>query len=362
MTGHAKDWADYRFRPWRDGVSADVTHWRDPQWWNRSAEDADAVRKVLCESDVFEDREELRLPRARLWDLITRTPNLDWLLMTRHPERAAAWLDRWADLSGESAEPRLVRGPDATRQAHPSGRGQIYADILESMGTPPDGCAYPTFDWMEGSRWWPEMLDNVWIGLPASTQEAVDRGVPELLKCRAVVRFLYLVPTEAITLARWLPTERYYLAKCRDCGLVQSSEFFDVYRFHDDHPKTGIDWAIASGQSGPDARPMHPNWPRAIRDQCQAAGVPFWFAGHGEWIGMPDYSVLTHGPIEKYNYRMLFSDGVDAASIPKDQRRAYGQRRNELPESVMRIGAAAAGRTLDGRKWSDSPAIAAERR
>ena len=39
----------------------------------------------------------------------------------------------------------------------------------------------------------------------------------------------------------------------------------------------GIDWAIVGGESGSNARPMHPDWARSLRDQCTAAGVPFFF-------------------------------------------------------------------------------------
>ena len=44
-----------------------------------------------------------------------------------------------------------------------------------------------------------------------------------------------------------------------------------------------LDWIIVGGESGPGARPMHPDWARLIRDQCAAAGVPFLFKQWGEW-------------------------------------------------------------------------------
>jgi protein gp37 len=45
-----------------------------------------------------------------------------------------------------------------------------------------------------------------------------------------------------------------------------------------------LDWVICGGETGPHARPMHPEWVRSLRDQCQAAGVPFFFKGWGKWI------------------------------------------------------------------------------
>lgn len=46
---------------------------------------------------------------------------------------------------------------------------------------------------------------------------------------------------------------------------------------------SGIDWIIVGGESGPRARPMDPSWVREIRDQCQQAGIAFFFK---QWGGM----------------------------------------------------------------------------
>jgi protein gp37 len=48
-----------------------------------------------------------------------------------------------------------------------------------------------------------------------------------------------------------------------------------------------LHWVIVGAESGPKARPMDDNWVRSLRDQCQEAGVPFYFkqrvhAGHKE--------------------------------------------------------------------------------
>jgi len=83
------------------------------------------------------------------------------------------------------------------------------------------------------------------------------------------------------------------------------------------HPEVaGLDWVIVGGESGPGARPTHPDWARSIRLQCQAAGVPFFFKQWGEW-----------GPQDR-------GGGV------------WG---------MARVGKKAAGRELDGRTWDDFP-------
>lgn len=87
------------------GISADRrvfgdTHWKQPVLWNRSAEGAVNRPRVFCASmaDVFEERDDLNPLRARLWELIEATQNLDWLLLTKRPQaikRLAGWGDTW---------------------------------------------------------------------------------------------------------------------------------------------------------------------------------------------------------------------------------------------------------------------------
>lgn len=91
---------------------------------------------------------------------------------------------------------------------------------------------------------------------------------------------------------------------------------------------TGIGWVIVGGESGPGARPMHPDWARGIRDQCTAAGVPFFFKQWGAW--MPTSVKHGHGP--KVH---TWPDGAQS----------------------LRVGKSDAGRTLDGRTWDEMPEV-----
>jgi protein gp37 len=87
------------------GISADRrvfgdSHWKQPLQWNRSAEEAVSRPRVFCASmaDVFEERDDLNPLRAKLWELIDATPNLDWLLLTKRPQaikRLAGWGEVW---------------------------------------------------------------------------------------------------------------------------------------------------------------------------------------------------------------------------------------------------------------------------
>lgn len=90
---------------------------------------------------------------------------------------------------------------------------------------------------------------------------------------------------------------------------------------------TNIDWVICGGEAGPKARPMHPDWVRSIRDQCQEAGVAFHFKQWGAWAPAGSRGEYCCNP---------------GASI------------HDL-ETMNRVGTKAAGRELDGRTWDEAP-------
>ena len=164
---------------------------------------------------------------------------------------------------------------------------------------------------------WP--FPNVWLGVSVEDQKWADIRIPKLLGTPAVVRFLCAEPLLGpVNLWPWLDA-------CR----------VDADRLH---------WVICGGESGPDARPMHPDWARALRDQCVTAEVPFFFKQWGEWIAVnTDDNVYLQGDIE------LRADGY---SWPITQ--PHGA--EDGTEIVMRrLGKKKAGRELDGRTWDEMP-------
>jgi len=123
---------------------------------------------------------------------------------------------------------------------------------------------------------------NVWIGTSVATQSDAERNIPHLLKCRDLspVLFVSAEPLlENIDLSRWLAIEIG-----RDGNWRKRSKFGE---------RPMIDWVIAGGESGPHSRPMHPDWVRSIRDQCAAAGVPFLFKQHGEFLHESQWASCT---------------------------------------------------------------------
>lgn len=144
-------------------------------------------------------------------------------------------------------------------------------------------------------RQWP--LPNIWLGVTTEDQSRADERIPDLFATPAAVRFVSVEPMlgpvdltsltvdgdmEMNALRPWSWKEVWEAAwspEATGVSLNEAIEAFQedggVYPPTDDRPR-GLDWVICGGESGPHARPMHPDWARALRDQCAAVGVPFF--------------------------------------------------------------------------------------
>jgi protein gp37 len=180
---------------------------------------------VFCASlaDVFDNAVPQEW-RDDLWTLIAKTPHLDWLLLTKRIGNAGNMLPVPFDFE--------------------------------------------------------RMYPNVWIGATICNQEEADRDIPKLLDVPAAKRFLSIEPLLGpVDLTRLSP--KLFAAK--------ANALTGMWKWENGPSKTetpALDWVIVGGESGPGARPMSPDWARALRDQCQAAGVPFMFKQWGEWVPM----------------------------------------------------------------------------
>jgi len=174
--------------------------------------------------------------------------------------------------------------------------------------------------WCSPDMKWP--LPNVWLGVSVENQDRADERVPYLLRTPAAVRFLSVEP----------------LLGSVDISILKNSmgHLFSLNY-------SGIKWVIVGGESGPNARPMHPAWVRSVRDQCQAAGVAFFFKQWGEWL--PTTAEPVRG---KYTGGGIF---LRVNGHYGNQ----GDWWNGQAEALDRVGKKKAGRVLDGREWNQFP-------
>lgn len=179
------------------------------------------------------------------------------------------------------------------------------------------------------------LLPNIWLGITVVNQEEADRDVPKLLRVPAAVRFLSVEPM--LGPVNLVPPQIGW-------GWLRGVR--------------AVDWVICGGESGPKARPMHPDWARGLRDQCEAAGVPFLFKQWGEWrefdnSGLPGVRTIHHGDPE-WGAQAAQCDAfmaVDGELIGDldNGRDGVGYR------GLEHVGKKAAGRLLDGRTHDGFP-------
>jgi protein gp37 len=301
-----------------------ASYWKQPLAWNKEAvaklsawkvgitHIADGERDAIARGFVKPERPRVFCASmsdvlhrsvpvpwlADLLELIRLTPNLDWLLLSKRPEdffnRISAVELFMAEKSGGRGSPRWL--------------GEW---IKEAVALP-----------------------NVWIGTSVEDQAAADARIPHLLKIPARVRFLSCEPLLG---AVKLSPDRDALGRPTLWGPLKPEP-----QAMGESPR--IHWVIAGGESGPRARPMHPNWARGLRDQCVAAGVPFLFKQWGEWCEDGQAGFVGGGVPS--GVRNLGRDGVDNST------------RDVWPvgnATMMRYGKKVAGRLLDGREWSQFP-------
>lgn len=208
-------------------------HWREPFRWNKKAEAAGVRERVFCASmaDVFDNHRAVPEERERLWDVIHKTPHLDWLLLTKRIGNVKRMLP---------------------------------------------------------AAWLTKMPRNVWLGISVVNQEEADRDIPRLFEIPAAVRFLscepLLGPIDLEYPPSIWPDGPPRCCSGIDCGCQGKPV---------DPPLIwGIHWVIVGGESGHHARPLNELWAHGIRNDCAVHRVPFFFkqGSQANWPTFKDFA------------------------------------------------------------------------
>ncbi|RBO52637.1 phage Gp37/Gp68 family protein [Rhodovulum sp. BSW8] len=207
--------------------------------------------------------------------------------------------------------------------------GQRWAEMIDILRLVDAVIVWPE----TATSWTKNGLPNVWLGTSIEDQAAADARTPHLLATPAAVRFVSAEPL---------------------LGAMDLRRYLSVV--------PGLDWVIVGGESGPRARPMHPDWVRGLRDQCQAAGVAFFFKQWGEWSPCVLLGDDDGEPLAAYPMDGCFDGGShrgdQEARFWQDGEWVFWPYVQKLPAvGVRRVGKRAAGRLIDGRTW-DGMAVA----
>lgn len=193
---------------------------------------------------------------------------------------------------------------------------------------------------------WP--LKNVFLGVTAEDQARANERVPLLLQTPATVRF---VNCEPLLSAIWF----------MEAGIIEcTTPTCDMGRRWTNHPtpkmcyKCGnkqivsakIDVVISGGESGPNARPVHPDWVRMLLKQCKEDDIRFFFKQWGDWEPSE-----TQPSIDTAYHRV--SDGTVAVYFPWVKKHWWGGRDGDGKPLSVRVGKKAAGRLMDGQTWDE---------
>lgn len=264
-------------------------HWKKLERWNAQAEKKGKREKVFPSiCDPFDNEVRPEL-RARHWAAMMMTPWLDHLILTKRIGNAE----------------RMLAAP---------GMPNV-------------------------------VLPNVWIGATVVNQEEADRDIPKLLATPARVRFLSVEPMLGpidLHLEMTSVADRLRVAsEVAQFGLARRQTRSDW-----------LHWVICGGESGRQARPMHPDWPSDLERQCRIAGVPFLFKQWGEWApGSGDFGAGKFKTAAIAMDGRVVEGGYDAQAYPR------GAESRDGWAMVHLAGKKAAGRLLDGVLHDEFPEV-----
>lgn len=191
-------------------------------------------------------------------------------------------------------------------------------------------------------------LRNVWLGVSVEDQAAADERIPLLLKTPAAVRWISAEPLLGPVDLRSI--------RLADGGCLDALQGIDTA--YQCHYAGKLNWVVVGGESGPNARPMHPDWARSLRDQCVAARVPYFFKQWGEFL--PRIGMSHLDKVEFLNTVRGKAWGcLDVHGNYQPETTTWNGTQDdpdyEREVTVYRVGKHAAGRLLDGQEWSEYP-------
>jgi protein gp37 len=165
-------------------------------------------------------------------------------------------------------------------------------DLIWMILTKRPGLAYDFFKKHFPSVFRIPMLQNLWLGVTVENADNLWR-IEELLKLRPYAAKLFVSVEPMLGPVRMLDilmggrnpgfclncNDTHGFTRCPNYGGVSKELTYGTKRKCDDFKRRdfNLDWVIVGSETGPGKRPMELAWARDLRDQCQAASVPFFF-------------------------------------------------------------------------------------
>jgi protein gp37 len=294
---------------WNGQVRFNVEWLDEPLRWRRPR-----MIFVCAHGDLFHESVPDEWISA-VFGIMAAAPHHTYQVLTKRPERAYAWFARMKDAS--------------------TAQGYLHEAVKSRMGY--DNPRRPA---VNITRW---PLPNVWLGVSVEDQRRADERIALLIATPSAVRWISAEPLLGPIEFRWKPyaheaTGEEYRDYLERVGSVDQYEALRK-----------IDWVVAGGESGHNARPMHPDWARSLRDQCFAAGVPFFFKQWGE------YATLEQSGLD---LNECYAKSKFGGWVELDGKHSIGEGAYPLDtgaEHVFGLGKKHSGRLLDGVEHNAYP-------
>ena len=294
----------------------------------------------------------------RVFAVMALAPQHTFQVLTKRAARMREWFEeRWQPTPAQRIGfpglpafdvPAQAEGDDRHERVYQAAGEFLDLDTVSDRFWNPDG-----------SRKWPGWpLPNVWLGVSAEDQRRADERVPDLLATPAVVRFVSAEPLlgpidfEAMPFADGDPRHRWSALTGQAIMHATGEDGRPNFTVRmTEAIKPCLDWVIVGGESGPGARPMHPDWARQIRDACAAAGVAFHFKQWGSWKAEIDREVQDPDWRADYSFRLNDRES-NIAWLNLDGGRGFHGERFHV---MRRVAKGVAGRLLDGAEHNGFP-------
>lgn len=271
-------------------------HWRKP-------------RRIFVQSmgDLFHEKVPFEFI-DKVFAAMALCPQHTFMVLTKRPERMREYVDDREQIVV------VVTRKHGAEMVHKGSCDQVYRIVRKTD---------PARDLI-----WP--LPNVHLYTSIEDQATADERIPWLLKTPAAVRGVSLEPM---------------------LGPVDFSRtWMDLSIWMEQ-----LDHVIVGGESGPGARPIHPDWVRSVRDQCIDSGTAYFFKQWGEWT---DFYHHPDGQLPAFAPERKKLNALRTQYVTKDGHRDGVARAGSC--KMVRVGKRAAGRMLDGRTWDEMPGQARE--
>jgi len=215
-----------------------------------------------------------------------------------------------------------------------------------------------------------DYLPNLWLGVSVENQEYANRRIPDLLKAWPGVKWVSYEPALGpVDFSRWMVPLHWHW----DSKFKTPEDALAAGAYAERKPQALVsaaarflDWIVMGGESQAGARPMHPAWVRSVRDQCKAAGVPFFFKQWGMWIpksqvgdapligGLNSLNPLGNSNLNRVADAPWGTIEQDGTFFPETT--PWNGHDDDGEEAVMfNVGKKLSGSKIDGREWKEYP-------